>query len=108
MSTRETTRRAPPGPDVDAEEEVDLGRYWNTIVARWWLPLLGLIGGAAIGYLLALGGGGGYVAESTADLGVPFSPTRDVAVQSPNTSPRTGNVLVPSQATDSQAASEGG
>src|SRR2546423_4074292 len=108
MSTRETTRRAPPGPDVDAEEEVDLGRYWNTIVARWWLPLLGLIGGAAIGYLLALGGGGVYVAKATAYLGVPFSPTGNVAIQSPNTSPRTVNVLIHSEAAISQAASRCG
>jgi hypothetical protein len=108
MSTRETTRRAAPGPDLDAEEEVDLGRYWSTIVARWWLPLLGLIGGAAVGYLLALGGGGVYVAKSTAYLGVPFSPTGNTAIQSPNTSPRTVNVLIHSEAAISQAASRCG
>ena len=108
MSTRETTRRPPPGPDLDAEEEVDLGRYWSTIAARWWLPLLGLIGGAAVGYLLALGGGGVYVAQSTLYLGVPFSPTGNVAIQSPNTSPRTVNVLVHSEAAISQAASRCG
>ena len=88
MTTRQTPRRATPPPDVDAEEEVDLGRYWSTIVARWWLPLLGLIGGAAVGYLLALGGGGVYVAKVTAYLGQPFSPTASQAIQSPNSSTR--------------------
>ena len=46
MSTGDKTRRPPPAPDVGGEEELDLGRYWSLVAARWWLPLLGLIGGA--------------------------------------------------------------
>ena len=107
MTTRETTRRRPPPPpDLDAEDEVDLGRYWGTIVARWWLPILGLIGGAAIGYLLALGGGGVYVAKVTAYLGVQYSVSGSTAIQSPNTNPRTVNVLIHSDAGTSRAASK--
>ena len=105
MTTRETTRRPPPPPDLDAEEEVDLGRYWSTIAARWWLPLLGLIGGAAVGYLLALGGGGVYVAKATAYLGVQYSVSGSTAIQSPNTNPRTVNVLIHSENGISRAAS---
>ena len=41
--------------DLDAEQEVDLGRYWSAIVARWWLPVLGFVAGAFIGYLTSLG-----------------------------------------------------
>ena len=108
MSTRDKTRRPPPAPDVDGEEEVDLGRYWSLVAARWWLPLLGLIGGAAIGYLLALGGGGVYVARVTAYLGQPFSPTGSTAIQSPNTNPRTVNILIHSDAATSRAASRCG
>ena len=37
MSTRPRT------PDLDAEREVDLGRYLDALVARWWLPVLGLV-----------------------------------------------------------------
>ena len=105
MTTRQTPRRPAPPPDLDAEEEVDLGRYWSTIVARWWLPLLGLIGGAAVGYLLALGGGGVYVAKVTAYLGQPFSPTASQAIQSPNTNPRTVNIVIHSDVAISRAAS---
>jgi hypothetical protein len=105
VTTRETPRRRPPPPDVDGEEEVDLGRYWSLVAARWWLPLLGLVGGAAIGYLLALGGGGVYVAKVTAYLGQPFSPTGSAAIQSPNTNPRTITILVHSDAAVSRAAS---
>ena len=105
MSTSDKTRRPPPPPDVGGEEELDLGRYWSLVAARWWLPLLGLIGGAAIGYLLALGGGGVYVASVTAYLGQPFSPTGSAAIQSPNTNPRTVNILIHSDAATSRAAS---
>ena len=31
------------------EQEIDVRRYWSAITARWWLPVLGLIAGAAIG-----------------------------------------------------------
>lgn len=105
MSTRGTTRRPAPAAEYDGEEEVDLGRYWSTIAARWWLPLLGLVGGALIGYLLALGGGGVYIAKATVYLGQPFSPTGSAAIQSPNTNPRTVNILVHSSAATSRAAS---
>ena len=26
-------------PDLEAEQEVDLGRYARAVVTRWWLPL---------------------------------------------------------------------
>ena len=42
-------------PDLDAEQEVDFGRYWRTIAVHWWLPVGLLIAGLVIGYLVALG-----------------------------------------------------
>src|SRR5919202_213068 len=56
MSVRETRRPVPPTPGLDGEDEGDLGRYWSAIAARWWLPLLGLVAGALIGYLVVGGG----------------------------------------------------
>ena len=41
---------------------------------RWWLPVLGLLLGLAVGYALALGGGEVYRAAATLYLGQPFSP----------------------------------
>jgi hypothetical protein len=108
MTVPRERRPAPPAPELDREDEVDLGRYWSTVAARWWLPLLGLLAGAAIGYLLSLGGGSVYVAKATVYLGVPFSPTGNVAIQSPNTSPRTINVLIHSEAGLRQAAARSG
>ncbi len=55
--------------DLGAEQEVDLGRYWHAIVERWWLPLVGLIAGALVGYLISLGGGQVWKASSNVYLG---------------------------------------
>ena len=60
-----------PEPDLDAEQEVDLRSAWSKIAARWWLPVLGLVLGLVAGYLLALGGGQVYRAETLVYLGVP-------------------------------------
>ena len=84
--------------DYDAEREVDLARWWDAIVARWWLVLLGLVAGAAIGYVLALGGGTVYRAEATLYLGQPFSPGGGSPVQSLATNPTTVNQIIRSEA----------
>jgi uncharacterized protein involved in exopolysaccharide biosynthesis len=74
-------------PELDAEQEVDVGRYWRALQARWWLPLVGLVVGAALGYIVAVGGGEVYKAETTLYLGQPFSPTGNAPVQGLGTNP---------------------
>ncbi len=69
-----TTRPPRTEPDLDAEREVDVGRYLDALVARWWLPVVGLVVGVAIGYLLSLGGEDTYRAQSTVYIGTPYSP----------------------------------
>ena len=61
-------------PDLDAEQEIDLRSVWSRIAARWWLPVLGLVLGLFVGYLIALGGGQVYRAETLVYLGQPFTP----------------------------------
>jgi hypothetical protein len=78
-----------PEPDLDAEREVDLGRYLDALVARWWLPLLGLVVGVALGYLLAVGGKEVYRAEATVYVGTPFSPGGVATAPSLATNPNT-------------------
>ncbi len=83
-----TRRRSEP--DLDAEREVDLGRYLDALVARWWLPLLGLVVGVLLGYLLALGGKDVYRAEATVYVGTPFGPgAAATPVQALATNPNT-------------------
>lgn len=69
-----TTTRRPPEPDLDAEREVDVGRYLDALVARWWLPVVGLLVGVAFGYLLSVGGEDTYRANSTVYIGSPYAP----------------------------------
>jgi uncharacterized protein involved in exopolysaccharide biosynthesis len=101
METRERPR---PAPELDVEQEVDLGRYASAVAARWWLPLLGLLAGVIVGYALSLGGGEVYRAEALLYLGQPFSPNGNAPVQSLATNPRTVGEIVRSEAALRQAA----
>ena len=53
--------------DVEVEQEIDFSRYWNAILARLWLPLVGIALGATLGYLSTLGGHTVYRAEAVGD-----------------------------------------
>jgi len=75
--------------DPEAEQEVDFGRYWRLLVARWWLPVLGLILGAVIGYLLTVGGTQRYKATATLYLGQPYTASGNVQLQGAQTNPST-------------------
>lgn len=99
-----STRR---DPDLDAEREVDLGGYLDALVARWWLPVLGLVIGVAIGYLLALGGKDVYRAEATVYVGTPFGPN-GTSVQSISTNPNTVTRLARGQQALEEVAQKSG
>jgi uncharacterized protein involved in exopolysaccharide biosynthesis len=85
-------------PELEEEREVDLGRYWNTIVTHWWLPVVGLVVGIAIGFLISLGGNQVYQAKATVYLGQPLSQS-GVQVQSQATNPSTVRQIVTAPAT---------
>jgi len=64
-----------PAADLDAEQEVDFGRYWREIAARWWLPIGGLVAGLVIGYAVSLGThSSSYKATAQVYLGQPLAP----------------------------------
>jgi capsular polysaccharide biosynthesis protein len=84
--------------DWDGEQEVDFRRYWNALVARWWLPLLGLVLGAIVGYAISLGGTQTYRAQATLYLGQPYSASGNVQLQSAQTNPSTVRTIARSQA----------
>ena len=95
-------------PDPDAEREVDLRSVWERIAARWWLPMLGLVLGAVVGFGLALGGGKVYEAETLVAMGQPFSPNGGAPVQSFLTNARAVAEIVRSEAALEQAARASG
>src|SRR5712691_2181318 len=90
MSTR--------APDLEAEQELDFGRLWGAVVARWWLPLAGVVAGIVIGYLASLGGGATYRAQAIVFLGQPLSPSGNAQIQSLATNPSTVRQIVSSEA----------
>jgi hypothetical protein len=95
-----TVTERPPAArelDLEAEQEVDFRRYWNAVLARWWLPALGLVAGILGGYALALGGGDVYRAEATLYLGQPFTPNGGAPVPGLATNPSTVNEIVHSE-----------
>ena len=90
--------------DWDAEQEVDFRRYWEALLARWWLPLVGLVVGAIIGYLISLGGGQVYQAQATVYLGQPYSASGNIQLQSLQRNPSTVRQIVTSQSSIAAAA----
>ena len=94
--------------DLEAEQEVDFRRYWNAVLARWWLPALGLLAGVVAGYALALGGGDVYKASVTLYLGQPFTPTSSAPVPGLATNPSTVTEIVHSEAALEKASGVSG
>jgi hypothetical protein len=94
--------------DREAEQEVDLGRYWSAIVARWWLALAGLLVGALIGYLISLGGSQVWKASSTIFIGAPYSVIGNVALQGAQANPSTVGTIVRSEDAIQRAATQAG
>jgi Chain length determinant protein len=100
LSTRE--------PDLEAEQEVDLGRYWSAIVARWWLLLAGLLVGALIGYLISLGGKQVWNASATVYLGASYSVVGGTLLQGPQANPSTVGTIARAESSIGAAAAKAG
>jgi hypothetical protein len=90
------------------EQEVDLGRWWGAIVARWWLPLAGLVLGAFIGYLISLGGKEVWKASANVYLGASYSPVGGVFLQGPQANPSTAGTIARAESSIETAASRAG
>jgi capsular polysaccharide biosynthesis protein len=102
------TRPLKRQPDLEAEQEVDLGSVASTVAARWWLPLLGILLGAAMGYAFSIGGGKIYEADARLYLGNPFSPNGGATVASLATNPNVVSEIVRSEPALREAARAAG
>ncbi len=94
--------------DLDAEQEIDLGRYGRAIASRWWLPLAGLIAGAIFGYVISLGGNQVYRASATVYLGQPYSVVSSVALVGKQSNPASVSTIVRSEEAVQIAAAAAG
>jgi hypothetical protein len=93
---------------LDAEDQVDLRSAWRRVSARWWLPLAGLLLGAALGVLVSVGGGEVYRAEALLYLGQPFTPQGGGQIQTLQTNPRTVSQIIRSETALKKAAADSG
>src|SRR5918995_3488999 len=90
-----------------SEQEIDVRRYWSAIAARWWLPVLGLIAGAAIAYAVSLGGADVWRGNALVYLGQPVTPS-GAQVQSLSTNPATAGEIAGSAAAQRRGERAGG
>jgi uncharacterized protein involved in exopolysaccharide biosynthesis len=90
-------------PELDAEREVDLGRWRRSVTALWWLPVVGLVLGAILGALYSTRGQTLYKATALISLGQPTSPG-GALVPSYGTNPRAVSQIVSGAAYQEQAA----
>ena len=100
------SREASDFADLDDEREVDLRKYWNALLARWWLPALGLVAGLIVGYIFTLGGNQVYEATATLYLGQPYSGTSPL--QGLATNPTYVSQVIKSEAEARKAAAAAG
>jgi len=94
-------------PDLDAEREVDLGRWKDALLRRWWLVVLGLVVGAIVGLLFSFSGGHTFKASALISLGQPVSPGGTI-IQSFATNPRAVSDIVSSASAQSAAENAAG
>ena len=105
MTTTAERPRTQPSPEP--EREIDFSRYLDALVARWWLPVAGLVIGAAIGYFIALGGKDVYRAEATVYVGTPYGASGQL-LQTTATNPNTVGQIARGQGTLQQVAQASG
>jgi capsular polysaccharide biosynthesis protein len=98
MSPEEPRGKARTTFDPEAEQEVDFGRYWRLIAARWWVVAAGLVVGALVGYSVSLGGSQTFKATAVVYLGQPYTASGNIPLQSAQTNPSTVRAIVHSDA----------
>ena len=89
--------------DAGAEREIDLGRWKQAIVDRWWIVAVGVVAGIVAGALFSLSSGSVWEASVLVAPGQPFTPSGS-PVLSYQSSPRSIEVLVTSESALKRAA----
>jgi len=76
------------------EDEVDFGRYWASLAARWWLLVAGLIVGALVGIVVASSSKQVNRATVTVYLGQPLGANGGAPVQTLGTNPTSVRTVI--------------
>jgi uncharacterized protein involved in exopolysaccharide biosynthesis len=91
--------------DLDAEREIDLSRWRDAVVRRWWIVASGLVGGIVVGALYSLGGGSVWEASTLLAPGQAFSPNGSPVLVY-QASPRSINDIATSESALKEAAAK--
>lgn len=94
--------------ELEAEREVDFGRYTRRIAARWWLLAVGAALGALIGFLVSLSDGKHFKATAQVYLGQPLAPDSAAPVSTAPTTLGLVQAFVTSEAAIQAAAEVAG
>lgn len=94
--------------DLGAEREIDLRRWVDAILLRWWIIAAGLVVGVIIGAVYGLSGGSSYTATALIARGQAFNPGGNTAVLSYLSSPAAIDALATSPAALKYAATKAG
>jgi len=84
--------------ELENEVEIDLGRLGRSLLRGWWLIVLGIVVGGAIGFLAAQDGGELFQARAGIYLGQPLSTSGSSQLQSLQTNPSSVGQIVRGQA----------
>ena len=105
----EPLRRVPtPAAELEAEREVDFGRYARELVRRWWLLALGAVAGAVVGLLLGQSDDSTFQAQAIIFPGQPLSSGGNATLTSLTSDPASVAAIARSQALVDEVASEVG
>lgn len=94
-------------PDLGAEREIDLARWRQALVRRWWIVAGGLLAGIIVGAVVSLSGGSVYQASVLLAPGQAFSPN-GAPILNYYSSPRGISELVGSERALKEAARAAG
>jgi uncharacterized protein involved in exopolysaccharide biosynthesis len=93
---------------LEAEQEVDFGRYARIVAARWWLLVAGVVLGALIGFVVSLSQGKIYKASAQVYLGQPLAPDSASPVSTAPTTLGLVQAFITSEETIRRAAATAG
>jgi len=95
--------------DLDEEREIDLRRWVDALLYRWWIMVVGLAIGVLIGVLLTISGRTtGYVAAALISRPQTFSPGGGASVLTYLSNPRAIQTIVTAEPSLREAAAKAG
>jgi uncharacterized protein involved in exopolysaccharide biosynthesis len=94
--------------DLGVEREIDLRKWRDALISRWWLALAGLVAGVIVGALYSLSGGSAWDATALIAPGEAFNPAGNTVVQTYLTSQAAINTIATSNTTLQEVAAKAG